>query len=165
MMDVPLGARLPRPAPTPPVETRPRRLSVTEIETWLRDPYAIYAKHVLKLRPLDALDEPIGPLERGTALHKALEIFIAKYHGRLAGRCRRQLTLIADQVFAEAGIPKAALALWRPRFLARRRAALSSSNASRRAGHRHIASGNQGARLPRLAAISPCPAWPTASTS
>ncbi len=116
MMDVPLGPRLPRPAPTPAVETRPRRLSVTEIETWLRDPYAIYAKHVLRLQPLDALDEPIGPLERGTALHKALEIFIAKYKDGLPDDAERQLTAIADQVFAGAGIPKAALSLWRPRF-------------------------------------------------
>ncbi len=52
---------------------------MTEIETWLRDPYAIYARHVLGLRPLDALDEPIGPLERGTALHKAVERFIDRY--------------------------------------------------------------------------------------
>jgi ATP-dependent helicase/nuclease subunit B len=116
MMDVPQAPRLARPAPTPPVETRPRRLSVTEIETWLRDPYAIYAKHVLGLRPLDGLDEPIGPLERGTALHKALEIFIAKYKDGLPVDAERQLTVIADQVFSEAGIPKAALALWRPRF-------------------------------------------------
>jgi ATP-dependent helicase/nuclease subunit B len=82
----------------------------------LRDPYAIYAKHVLGLKPLDALDEPIGPLERGTALHKALEIFIARYKDGLPDDAERQLALIADQVFAEAGIPKAALALWRPRF-------------------------------------------------
>ena len=116
LMDVPQGPRLPRPAPTPPVETRPRRLSVTEIETWLRDPYAIYAKHVLGLRPLEALDEPIGPLERGTALHKALELFIGKYKDGLPDDAERQLTAIADQVFSDAGIPKAALALWRPRF-------------------------------------------------
>jgi ATP-dependent helicase/nuclease subunit B len=116
MMDVPLGPRLPRPAPTPPVAARPRRLSVTEIETWLRDPYAIYAKHVLKLRPLDALDEPVGPLERGTALHKALELFIAKYPRALPDDAALQLAAIADEVFATAGIPKAALALWRPRF-------------------------------------------------
>jgi len=116
LMDVPQGPRLPRPAPTPPVEDRPRRLSVTEIETWLRDPYAIYAKHVLKLRVLDALDEPIGPLERGTALHKALELFILKYKDGLPDDAETQLVAIADQVFAEAGIPKAALAVWRPRF-------------------------------------------------
>jgi ATP-dependent helicase/nuclease subunit B len=116
MMEVPQGARLPRPAPTPPVEVRPKRLSVTEIETWLRDPYAIYAKHILKLRPLEALDEPIGPLERGTALHKAVELFITKYHEGLPEDAVEQLVAIADQVFAQAGIPKAALALWRPRF-------------------------------------------------
>jgi len=109
--------RLPRPRPTPPVDTRPRRLSVTEIETWLRDPYAIYARHVLRLRPLDALDEPIGPLERGTALHKALELFIAESRAGLPDDAVARLVAIADGIFAHAGIPKAALALWRPRFL------------------------------------------------
>ena len=117
LMDVPQGPRLPRPKPTPPVDVRPHRLSVTEIETWLRDPYAIYAKHVLRLRPLQALDEAIGPLERGTALHKALEIFIARCRGGLPDDAVAQLVAIADEVFAQAGIPKAALALWRPRFL------------------------------------------------
>jgi ATP-dependent helicase/nuclease subunit B len=117
MVDVPSAPRLMRPAPTPPVAARPRRLSVTEIETWLRDPYAIYARHVLKLRPLKALDEPIGPLERGTALHKALEDFIAKYPGELPDDAAEELARTADRVFDEAGIPKAALAVWRPRFL------------------------------------------------
>jgi ATP-dependent helicase/nuclease subunit B len=117
LVDVPQGPRLPRPRPTPPVDTRPRRLSVTEIETWLRDPYAIYARHVLRLRPLDALDEPIGPLERGTALHKALEIFIAECRGGLPDNAVARLVDIADKIFTQAGIPKAALALWRPRFL------------------------------------------------
>ena len=117
LMDVPQGPRLPRPAPVPPVEVRPKRLSVTEIETWLRDPYAIYAKHVLKLRPLVALDEAIGPMERGTALHKALELFVAKFPDRLPEDAVEQLIALADQVFADTGTPAAALALWRPRFL------------------------------------------------
>ena len=117
VMEVPQGPRLPRPAPRPPVEVRPSRLSVTEIETWLRDPYAIYAKHVLRLRPIEALDEPIGPLERGTALHRAMELFIAKYQHGLPDDAAAQLVAIADRIFAESNIPKAALALWRPRFL------------------------------------------------
>jgi ATP-dependent helicase/nuclease subunit B len=116
VMEVPQGARLARPAPRPPVEVRPKRLSVTEIETWLRDPYAIYAKHVLKLRPLDALDESVGALERGTALHKAVELFVAKFPHTLPEDAVQELVAIADRVFAEAGIPKAVLALWRPRF-------------------------------------------------
>jgi ATP-dependent helicase/nuclease subunit B len=139
MMEVLPGPRLPRPAPTPPVEMRPKRLSVTEIETWLRDPYAIYARHVLGLRPLEALDEAIGPLERGTALHKAVELFIAQYKDGLPEDGVEQLMAIADQVFAQAGIPKAALALWRPRFLGAAKGFVASER-ERRANiaHSHL---------------------------
>ena len=96
-----------RPAPTPPVAARPRKLSVTEIETWLRDPYAIYARHVLGLRPLDELDEEIGPLERGNALHKALEIFVTRHPGPLPDDALAELIAIAEEVFAQQEIPKA----------------------------------------------------------
>jgi ATP-dependent helicase/nuclease subunit B len=98
------------------VEARPRRLSVTEIETWLRDPYAIYAKHVLRLRALEPLDEDVGPMERGNILHGAVEEFVRRYPDRLPDDAVEQLVAIADQLFAQAGIPKAALAVWRPRF-------------------------------------------------
>ena len=108
--------RMKRPAPAPPVEARPRELSVTDIETWVRDPYAIYAKRILKLRTLDPLDAEIGPMERGSAVHKALEIFVERFPGELPGDAALQLIAIADAVFADLGTPKAALALWRPRF-------------------------------------------------
>lgn len=117
LLSVPQDERLKRPRPAPPVTARPRRLTVTEIETWLRDPYAIYAKHVLRLKKWDPLDEAVGPLERGTALHRALELFVARYPQELPDNAAVALTVIADQVFAEMGVPKAALALWRPRFL------------------------------------------------
>lgn len=100
-----------RPAPTPPVARRPRSLSVTEIETWLRDPYAIYAKHVLKLAPLEPLDAAIGPLERGTVVHRILELFLKE-----GGGSETRLHAIADDVFRDAGIPHAVQAVWRPRF-------------------------------------------------
>jgi ATP-dependent helicase/nuclease subunit B len=116
LMTVPPGPRLPRPGPTPPAEARPRRLSVTEIETWLRDPYAIYAKHVLRLRPLDPLDQEVGPLERGNALHKALELFVARHPGELPPDATQQLMRIAEDVFAEMEIPRGVLALWRARL-------------------------------------------------
>ncbi|HEX4118802.1 MAG TPA: double-strand break repair protein AddB [Rhizomicrobium sp.] len=103
------------PMPKPPTEARPRKLSVTEIETWLRDPYAIYAKHVLKLKPWDPLDAPIGPLERGQAIHTALEIYKKRFPAPPEDAVA-QLMAIADQVFEELAIPKAMLSVWRPRF-------------------------------------------------
>lgn len=63
------------PVPCPPVLSRPRRLSVTQIETWMRDPYALYARTTLSLSPLDPLNAQMGPAERGTLIHKVLEKF------------------------------------------------------------------------------------------
>ena len=48
-----------QPAPKPPLAARPLKLSVTAIEDWLRDPYTIYAKHILRLDPLDPVDMPL----------------------------------------------------------------------------------------------------------
>jgi len=70
-----LPAQFARPQPKPDVEHRPRRLSVTRINTLQRDPYAIYAERILKLRKLDPLDTPIDARQRGTAIHAALEDF------------------------------------------------------------------------------------------
>jgi double-strand break repair protein AddB len=66
----------PRPAPSPPSDVRPRKLSVTEIKRLIRDPYAIYAKHILRLRPLNPLMRAPDAMLRGTILHKVLEEFI-----------------------------------------------------------------------------------------
>lgn len=109
--------RMKRPAPTPPVESRPRELPITDIETWVRDPYAIYAKRILRLRTLEPLDAVIGAPERGSAVHKALEIFVNRLPNELPPDAALQLIAIADDVFAAQGTPKAALALWRPRFV------------------------------------------------
>ncbi|GHF35276.1 double-strand break repair protein AddB [Seohaeicola zhoushanensis] len=91
------GAR--RPSPRPPVEARPRRLSITEIKTLIRDPYAIYARHVLRLNPLDPLAmEPDAAL-RGNVVHDILEAFIKEVRDdaglltaeRLLDHCARVL--------------------------------------------------------------------------
>ncbi|MEJ1970636.1 MAG: double-strand break repair protein AddB [Rhizomicrobium sp.] len=108
--------RIEMPRPRPPVAARPIRLPVTDIEKWVRDPYAIYARRVLGLRVLDPLDAPIGPLERGNAVHATLERFVKDYPGALPDDAALCLIAIADEVFAAEGTPQAALALWRPRF-------------------------------------------------
>jgi len=68
----------PRPAPCPPEEARPRRLSVTEIKRLIRDPYAIYARRVLRLEPLPPLDRPPDALLRGIVAHEVLERFVKR---------------------------------------------------------------------------------------
>ena len=69
---------VPPPAPRPPVAVRPRDLSVTRIETWMRDPYALYAQKILKLKKLSPLDEDPTVAQKGQFIHAALEQFIAE---------------------------------------------------------------------------------------
>jgi len=71
-----------QPAPRPAVALRPRRLSVTEIETWLRDPYAIYARHILDLKALKPLDEPTDAADYGTLIHTGMNYFLAAFGER-----------------------------------------------------------------------------------
>jgi len=66
---------LKRPDPKPPVALRPSKLSVTQIEMLRRDPYSIYARHILKLEPLPPLEEETGVRDIGIAVHAVLETF------------------------------------------------------------------------------------------
>ncbi|WP_370301995.1 double-strand break repair protein AddB [Pseudooceanicola sp.] len=74
--DAPVLPPAPRPSPRPPVSARPRQLSVTEIKRLIRDPYAIYAKHVLGLSPLNPLAREPDALLRGIVIHGILETYI-----------------------------------------------------------------------------------------
>ncbi|WBL33246.1 double-strand break repair protein AddB [Sinirhodobacter sp. HNIBRBA609] len=66
----------PRPSPRPPVAARPRELPVTAIRNLIRDPYAIYAGRILRLRPLDPMRPAPDPRLRGQVLHLIVERFI-----------------------------------------------------------------------------------------
>jgi ATP-dependent helicase/nuclease subunit B len=107
----------PPPAPRPPVAERPRELSVTDVEKWLRDPYAIYARRILKLKPLNPLDAEVGALDRGRIMHEVLEQFVRETEGGLPQHAEARLIAMAEEAFARYAIPQVALALWRPRFL------------------------------------------------
>ncbi|MDE2029847.1 MAG: double-strand break repair protein AddB [Alphaproteobacteria bacterium] len=105
-----------RPRPCPPIAARPRALSVTEIGTWLRNPYAIYAKHVLGLRKLDELDAELDASDRGTMIHEALEKFIDTYRGTLPDDAENKLLEIGRGVFAQAHDDPRVQAFWWARF-------------------------------------------------
>jgi ATP-dependent helicase/nuclease subunit B len=121
----------PRPRPTPPVEARPRELPVTGVETWLRDPYAVYARYVLKLRMLERPDEPVEARARGTAVHWALQRFAEEHPGELSPEAAGIIEGLMVQALEAAGMPLPAMAreralagqaaLWLADFERRRR--------------------------------------------
>jgi ATP-dependent helicase/nuclease subunit B len=91
-------------------------LAVTDIETWRRDPYAIYAKHILKLRALDELDADPNRADLGIAIHKALAQFIRRYPSELSMRAEAELLGIGRATFGELLSRPGAWAFWWPRF-------------------------------------------------
>jgi ATP-dependent helicase/nuclease subunit B len=107
---------IPQPAPKPPRATRPLRLSVTAIEDWLRDPYTIYAKYILRLDPLDPVDMPLSAADRGSAIHDALGKFTETFSDALPDDPVRALRDIGEKYFAPLMERPEARALWWPRF-------------------------------------------------
>ena len=109
-------APLPMPRPAPPVEARPRELSVTQIETLIRDPYAIYARHILRLKPLDPIGAEAGALERGILIHDILNTFIRLYTDELPDDAAQILLEIGRDYFDRSVEGPAVEAFWWPRF-------------------------------------------------
>ncbi|MEO8813468.1 MAG: double-strand break repair protein AddB [Caulobacteraceae bacterium] len=100
----------PRPRPTPPVAARPRRLSVTAVETWVRDPYAVYARHVLGLNALERPDEPVEARARGSAVHRAFETFADRHPAELPAEAEAEFAAMLIQALREAGMPEGRMA-------------------------------------------------------
>jgi ATP-dependent helicase/nuclease subunit B len=95
---------------------RPTRLSVTAIEDWLRDPYTIYARHILKLARLDPVDMPLSAADRGSAIHESLGEFTREYATALPDDVAGALRRIGEKHFAPLMEKPEARALWWPRF-------------------------------------------------
>jgi ATP-dependent helicase/nuclease subunit B len=108
--------RIEKPAPKPPRAARPSALSVTDIENWLRDPYTIYAKHILKLRELDPIDLPPGAADRGIVIHAALSDFTKAFAAALPADPAAALIDIGAKHFATLEDYPEARAFWWPRF-------------------------------------------------
>lgn len=106
----------PAPAPMPPPKARPRSLSVTQVETWMRDPYAVYARHVLKLSALDPIDADPGAAERGQFIHAALDAFVRTYPDRLPPDALESLHRFGKEAFGALLDQPSIRAFWWPRF-------------------------------------------------
>lgn len=106
----------PRPRPAPPVALRPRHFSVTEIETLRRDPYAVYARRILGLMPIDPVIRDPGAAERGTLFHAILHHFSRSVADPRDPEALTALIAAGRACFAKAALPADVEAVWWPRF-------------------------------------------------
>jgi ATP-dependent helicase/nuclease subunit B len=104
------------PKPKPSAAARPRQFSVSDVRDLVRDPYSIYAKHVLNLSALEAVDGEPDAAMRGSLLHDALSRFSEKFPSALPADAIGELLVIGREVFAPLREFPAAYAIWWPRF-------------------------------------------------
>ena len=99
-----------RPAPSPPLAARPRKMAVTRIETLTRDPYAVWARDILRLYPTRPPDEAPDARARGTAIHTAFERFTESWPTDLPVDAAAQFATTYMEALVEAGLPPEDLA-------------------------------------------------------
>jgi len=107
-----------RPAPRPPIDVRPRRLSVSDATQLIADPYAFYAARILRLRALDDLDADIGSREYGTLVHHAMRFFLAGLGTGWPGAAtaRDLWTQACAEALQKEAVHPGVLAFWGPRM-------------------------------------------------
>lgn len=105
-----------KPRPRPPVAARPTQLSVTRIETLIRDPYAIYARHILQLEPLQPVSARPDPARRGIIFHGAIGDFLQSCPLVLPDNAESLLLEIGETHFEALRDFPALTGFWWPRF-------------------------------------------------
>ena len=117
-LDLPVGEVTPcqRPAPKPGAAHRPSRMSVTQIELWRRNPYTVYARHILDLQALDALDQDPGAADLGSAVHDALHAFVSRFPRDLPENALAELIAAGEDAFRDWLDRPNVWAFWQPRF-------------------------------------------------
>ena len=104
------------PEPRPAVSQRPRKLSVSRVETWIANPYAIFAREILRLEPLAPLGKEPGPDFKGSVIHAALARFAGRYPGSLPADPKSELLAFAREAFNDLAAHPRVAAFWLPRF-------------------------------------------------
>ena len=99
-----------RPAPKPPVADRPRKMAVTRIEGLTRDPYAVWARDILRLYPLQRPDEAVDARARGTAIHAAFEKFATDWPREVPPDAAAIFEADYLQALIDEGMPRESLA-------------------------------------------------------
>ena len=101
-----------RPAPAPPPEQRPGRISVTSVDRLKADPFAFYANSILGLRSEDLIDADYTARWKGEEVHKVFEEWLVH------DECNPdRLRVRAERLLAGEAIHPMLRALWAPRLL------------------------------------------------
>ena len=128
-----------RPRPAPPIEQRPRRISVTSVDRLKADPFAFYAQAVLALRKLDPVDADHSAAWKGTAVHDVLEQWLAE------DDCQPdKLIPRAEALLAADTIHPMLRALWQPRLMEAIRWVEAQETANRAEGRKPLAAEKRG---------------------
>jgi ATP-dependent helicase/nuclease subunit B len=101
-----------RPAPSPPHEQRPDKISVTSVDRLKADPFAFYAQAILKLRALDPVDDDHTARWKGIAVHQALQEWL-QHDNCDPDKLRPR----AERLLRDEAIHPMLRALWAPRLL------------------------------------------------
>jgi ATP-dependent helicase/nuclease subunit B len=101
-----------RPAPAPPAAERPRDIWVTQVDRLKADPFAFYARSMLRLKQLDPLDADHSAAWKGTAVHDVLQQWFEEDGADPDTLLDRATALVAGEA-----IHPMLRALWQPRLL------------------------------------------------
>jgi ATP-dependent helicase/nuclease subunit B len=101
-----------RPAPSPPSDQRPERISVTAVDRLKADPFAFYASAILKLPALDPVDADHSARWKGEEVHQVFQDWL-QHDDCDPDKLRAR----AERLLADEAIHPMLRALWAPRLL------------------------------------------------
>jgi len=131
------------PNPCPPLDLRPKRFSATALQTLIDNPYAVFAKYVLNLYPLDAIGEEADARDYGILIHKIIEEFNNKYSAGLPQNAEDIYIELGKKIFSQCGYEQKHLIFWWAKFVKTVKWILKRES-KQRIGIRRIFSENSG---------------------
>ena len=132
-VDRPEGPAHPARRPAPSPHERPKKLSVTEVDRLQADPFAFFARRILRLSSLDPVDAEPTAAWRGTAVHKVLEDWM-----KVDDCDPAKLVPRAEALLASPGVHPLLRALWQPRLMEAIAFIAEEMAANRAAGRRPL---------------------------
>ena len=113
-LDMPALPTLAPPQPKP--AKRPTKFSVTQVQKLISDPYAFYAREILKLEPLKPVGAANNAADRGTLIHDAIDLFTKRHPGPLGDNALENLLACGEEKFRQAAADKQLHGFWWPQF-------------------------------------------------